>query len=80
MILHVDNILQTCKATDLHDQVMKIFNLGELILKISGRRIFTIENLHKLVMQIRSFTHLENILNMRNHVSPPITTSTVHLT
>ena len=80
MISHVDNILQTCKATDLHDQVMKIFNLGELILKISGRRIFAIENLHNFVMQIRSFTHLENILNMRNHVNPPITASTIHLT
>jgi len=32
MILHVDNILQTCKATDLHDQVVKIFNLGSYLL------------------------------------------------
>jgi len=32
MISHVDNILQTCKATDLHDQVMKIFNLGSDLL------------------------------------------------
>jgi len=32
MISHVYNILQTCKATDLHDQVMKIFNLGSDLL------------------------------------------------
>jgi len=33
MILHVDNILLTRKATDLHDQVMKIFNLGSCLLR-----------------------------------------------
>jgi len=32
MILYVDNILQTCKATDLHDQIVKIFNLGSYLL------------------------------------------------
>ena len=32
MILHVDTILQMCKATDLHDQVVKIFNLGSCFL------------------------------------------------
>jgi len=33
MISHVDNILQTCKAMDLHDQVVKIFNLGSCLLR-----------------------------------------------
>jgi len=33
MISHVDNILQTCKATHLRDQVMKIFNLGSCLLR-----------------------------------------------
>jgi len=33
MISHVDNILQTCKATNLHDQVMKIFNPGSCLLR-----------------------------------------------
>jgi len=33
MISHVDNILQMCKATNLHDQVMKIFNLGSCLLR-----------------------------------------------
>jgi len=32
MILHVDYILQTCKAMDLHDQVVKIFNLDSYLL------------------------------------------------
>jgi len=32
MISHVDNILQMCKATNLHDQLMKIFNLGSCLL------------------------------------------------
>ena len=34
MISHVDNILQTCKAMDLHDQVVKIFNLGSYLLRL----------------------------------------------
>ena len=33
MISHVDTILQTCKATDLHDQVVKIFNIGSCFLR-----------------------------------------------
>jgi len=33
MISHIDNNHYTCKATNFHDQVMKIFNLGSNLLR-----------------------------------------------
>jgi len=37
MISHVNNLLQTCKSTDLHDQIVQILNLGSCLLRGSEK-------------------------------------------
>ncbi|QCD91842.1 Oberon [Vigna unguiculata] len=63
MISHVNNLLQTCKSTDLHDQIVQILNLGSCLLRGSEKPAAKelLRRVELTISKLKFITNLEDI-------------------